>query len=44
MKVINYDVNGKIIKDLSVITLPKDMGMFVYQIRLDAAERIKEKK
>ena len=44
MKVVNYDINGKVIEDLSTVTLPEDMGRFVYQIRLDAATRIKEKK
>lgn len=43
-RVVNYDVNGNIIPDLSKVTLPKDLSLFVYQIYLDHAieQKIKE--
>lgn len=41
MIVLNIDANGKVIEDLSEITLPEEFGRFVYKIRLDAAKRIK---
>jgi len=41
MKVLNFDVNGRSIADLSKVNLPEEFGRFVYQIRIDAAKRMK---
>lgn len=37
MKVDNYDANGKLIPDLSKVTLPKDLSLLIYQIYLNHA-------
>lgn len=41
MNVLNFDVNGKSIANLSKVNLPEEFGRFVYQIRVDAAKRMK---
>ena len=39
MIITNYDVNGKVIPDLSIIKLPEDFGRFVYQIKLESIRK-----
>lgn len=34
MKIINYDANGKLIPDLSEVTLSEELSMIYYQLLL----------
>lgn len=32
MKIVNYDKNGNIIKDLSKVTLPEELSIEIYEL------------
>lgn len=39
MEVINYDVSGKVIPDLSKVVLPNDLSLFICNVLRRAGEK-----
>lgn len=39
MEVINLDINGNVIKDLSKVKLPKDLNQFVFDVYRKGSEK-----